>query len=120
MQRLQSRVAQQRHKRRRAQGQASNAQGEGPQHLERCPGKGGAKTAARAYASDFYAGPNRRGPAEDHSIELRSKGLMQRPTYRAEDLYSSHHLSGAPRPGAPRRGQGFRIYGYALHTHGRV
>ena len=24
---------------------------------ERCPGKGGAKKAAKTYASDFYAGP---------------------------------------------------------------
>ena len=53
----QSRVAQHRQKRRRAQGRTSNARSGGPQQRERCPGMGGAKRAARAYTGDFYAGP---------------------------------------------------------------
>ena len=41
--------------------------GEPQPRKERCPGKGGAKRSARAYTSDFYAGPvmppgARRGP----------------------------------------------------------
>ena len=51
-----SRVAKQRQKRRRAQGRTADVQNDNTQKRERCPGKGGAKKAARAYASDFYAG----------------------------------------------------------------
>ena len=48
----QSQVAKQRQKRRRAQGQSANGQNDSTRPRERCPGKGGAKKAARAYASD--------------------------------------------------------------------
>ena len=41
----------------KAEARTSNALGGGPQQRERCPGKGGAKRATRAYASNFYAGP---------------------------------------------------------------
>ena len=68
-------------------------------------------------ATSMRAQSCRRGPAEDHSTELRSRATMQRCTYRAEGPYSSHHHSGAPRPGAPRLGRGFCGYGYALHTN---
>ena len=51
------RVAKQHQKRRRAQGHLANGQNDNTQPRERCPGKGGAKKAARAYTSDFYAGP---------------------------------------------------------------
>ena len=53
----QSRVAKQRQKRRCARGQLANGQNDNTRPRERCPGKGGAKKAAGAYASDFYAGP---------------------------------------------------------------
>ena len=56
-QQQQSRVAKQRQKRRRAQGHSANGQNGSTRPRERCPGKGGAKKAARAYASDFYVGP---------------------------------------------------------------
>ena len=45
------------------------------QPRERCPGKGGAKKAARAYASDFYAGP---GPV---LLEGARRGVQ----YRVEE-----------------------------------
>ena len=50
-------VAKQRHRQRCAQGKTTDAQGGVQQRRGRCPGKGGAKKAARAYTSDFYAGP---------------------------------------------------------------
>ena len=53
----QSRVAKQRQKRRRARGQSADMQKDNTRPREQCPGKGGAKTAARAYTSDLYAGP---------------------------------------------------------------
>ena len=66
-QQQQARVAQQQSKRRRAQGTTvKSASAQQPQEVK-CPGKGGAKRSAGAYASDFYAGPvlppgTRRGP----------------------------------------------------------
>ena len=61
----QQRVA--RHKQRRAQGKLAAASGDSLGQRERCPGKGGAKKATGAYASDFYTCPvipqeARRGP----------------------------------------------------------
>ena len=56
-QQQQSRVAKQRQKRRRAQGQLANGQNDNTRPRERCPGKGAAKKAVRASASDFYAEP---------------------------------------------------------------
>ena len=56
-QQQQLRVAKQRQKRRRAPGKSANMQNGNAQPRERCPGKGGAKKVARAYTSDFYAGP---------------------------------------------------------------
>ena len=53
----QSRIARQKHKRRRAQGTPTALLGGDPHRREKCPGKGGAKKAAKAYASDFYAAP---------------------------------------------------------------
>ena len=50
-------MAKQRLKPRRAQGQSANRQNDNAQPRERCPGRGGAKKAARVYAGDFYAGP---------------------------------------------------------------
>ena len=66
-QQQQAKVARQQSKRRRAQGvQVKSAPAQQPQEVK-CPGKGGAKRSAGAYASDFYAGPvlppgTRRGP----------------------------------------------------------
>ena len=60
-------MARQQSKRRRAQGvKVKSASAQQPQEVK-CPGKGGAKRSAGAYASDFYAGPvlppgMRRGP----------------------------------------------------------
>ena len=55
-QQQQSRVAKQRQNWRRAQGQSANGRNDNTRPRERCPSKGGAKKAARAYTSDFYAG----------------------------------------------------------------
>ena len=68
-QQQQAKVARQQSKRRRAQGvkvKSASASAQQPQEVK-CPGKGGAKRSAGAYASDFYAGPvlppgTRRGP----------------------------------------------------------
>ena len=66
-QQQQAKVARQQSKRRRAQGaKVKSAPAQQPQEVK-CPGKGGAKRSAGAYASDFYAGPvlppgTRRGP----------------------------------------------------------
>ena len=66
-QQQQAKVARQQSKRRRAQGvKVKSAPTQQPQEVK-CPGKGGAKRSAGAYASDFYAGPvlppgTRRGP----------------------------------------------------------
>ena len=80
-QQQQARVTRQQSKRRRAQGAQAKLAGEQQSRKARCPGKGGAKHSAGAYASDFYAGPvippgARRGPqyrvtdAEDVPAEL--------------------------------------------------
>ena len=66
-QQQQTRVARQQSKRRRAQGTQAKPAGEQQSKKARCPGKGGGKRSAGAYASDFYAGPviapgARRGP----------------------------------------------------------
>ena len=63
----QQRVARRQHKQRRAQGKPAASPGYSLAQRERCPGKGGAKKMAGAYANDFYAGPvipqgARRGP----------------------------------------------------------
>ena len=66
-QQQQARVARQQSKRRRAQGtQTRPAPAQQPRKAK-CPGKGGAKRSAGAYAGDFYADPvlppgTRRGP----------------------------------------------------------
>ena len=63
----QQRVARRQHKQRCAQGKLAASPGDSLGQRERCPGKGGAKKTAGAYAGDFYAGPviphgARRGP----------------------------------------------------------
>ena len=66
-QQQQARVARQQSKRRRAQGTQAKPVVEQQPKTAKCPGKGGAKRSAGAYASDFYVGPvippgARRGP----------------------------------------------------------
>ena len=56
-QQQQSGVVKQRQKRRHTLGKTADVQNANAQQRERCPGKGGGKKAAKAYASDFYAGP---------------------------------------------------------------
>ena len=53
-QQQQSRVTKQRQEQRRAKGKSADVKSGIQQQWERCPGKGGAKKAAKAYASDFY------------------------------------------------------------------
>ena len=79
-------MAKQRQKRRHARGQSDDMQNDNAQPRERCPGKGGAKKAARAYTNDFYAGP------------VLPEGARRGVQYRVEEP------SGDTTTLAPRRG----------------
>ena len=116
-QQQQARVAKQRQKRRRAQGHLANGRNDSPRPRERCPGKGGAKKAARAYASEFYAGPvlpERARRGVQYRVEEPS-GEAATPAPGGGAVLSHHH-SCAPWLGARKIDRDSRGCGFALHT----
>ena len=111
----QQRVARRKHKQRRVQWKPEASPGGDLGQRERCPGKGGAKKTAGAYASDFYAGPiipqgARKGP-QYQVVEPENN------PYRMQGQRSSHRHSAAPRPDARSSTPGCHAFGFARHTN---
>ena len=117
-QQQQTRMARRQSKRRLAQGAQAKPAGEQQSKKARCPGKGGAKRSAGAYASDFYAGlviPP--GPGEAHgtgSPMTRTSQRSRRATTGRRFL--PHHRSAQWRD-ALSSGHGYPASGSARHTN---
>ena len=98
----QQRVARRKHKQQRAQEKPATSPGADLGQRKRCPGKGGAKKTAEAYASDFYAGPIMpqgagRGPQyqvvepEDSPVPIARAALFSPPQHCAKARRPEQH-----------------------------
>ena len=96
----QQRLARRQHKQRRVQGKPAASPGDRLGQRERCPGKGGAKRRAGAYASDFYVGPIIPGGPQRPTVP--GGGTRGRPHTKCKDsaILAAKALCQGQTPGA--------------------